>query len=690
MTTFDLAVAPGLSANLDDTMNLLGTVAVVVRHEKCAFLSDAAQELLGIQGPSKDLKFETLFDPADRERVSAALRSDEPHEAIEIEVSLSNGYQIVELNVRRFSTGPDVLVMFRDVTSERAGQLTLLYSAGRHRAVLEGLREGVLILSDEGVVTEANHAALNIFARLTLLSPMKRSHVALLAGASLDGRLLHEDELPTTRALKLGHSTSDQILRLDGMRGPRWLSISCRPIDLVNGPQGAAVSVHDVTAHTVATNDLAYLAHHDPLTGLFNRTRLRMEMQLAFANRRVADKMTVLIIDLDGFKDVNDSQGHAAGDLVLTEIGRRLKNTCRQTDLVARLGGDEFAVLVLPGSNPTELAARLIDAVSAPIELDGSPVSVGASIGIATSDDGTEIDHLLMCADTAMYVSKRLGKGMATHFQEVMLDRVARRAELRSALELAIATNGFTLAFQPKVRLDTRTVVGFEALLRWTQPDGVIVSPADFVPVAEETGQIVPIGRWVLASAIRQLVDWQQRFDRPELTMAINVSARQLTDATFIDDIHDVLESTGVEPKTVTLELTETMLIADPRVVADALAQIRILGVLIAIDDYGSGNASISYLRHFAVDILKVDRSLVLALDDDPVAGQAVVRSITDLAASLQITTVAEGIEREDQLVTLKALGCDEGQGFLLAKPLLVGDVELFLDGAALESLASL
>ena len=235
-------------------------------------------------------------------------------------------------------------------------------------------------------------------------------------------------------------------------------------------------------------------------------------------------------------------------------------------------------------------------------------------------------------------------------------------------------------AYQPKLRLDDRSIVGFEALLRWNRPDGAeAMSPADFVPTAEETGQIVPIGRWVMEQAVAQLALWQTQFNRPDLTMAVNVSARQLTDSTFVDDVARVLAATPIIGKTLTLELTETMLIADPRVVAEALAQLHQFGLLVAIDDYGTGNASISYLRNFAVDMLKVDRSLVLALDEDPLAGRAMVKSITDLAASLHLTTVVEGIEREDLIATLQELGCQEGQGFHLAMPLNIADVEAYL-----------
>jgi diguanylate cyclase (GGDEF)-like protein len=662
---------------------------IALGHNNILAMSATAQELLDLPLNATRAAFFESFACEDRPAIQRALSRLPINKTTEIDVSMPNGYQRCELKIRCVSDAstasgaPTHIIEIQDVTSDLAAQLTVLYSASRHRAVLEGLREGVVIIDHKGRVTEANRAAAMIFARIDQLPMVGRMHADILRGATVEGRVLEDRELPTFRALFDSAATSDVILRLEGSRGPRWLSFSCQPIDVMTGANGAVLSVHDVTAQTLAENDLAYLAHHDPLTGLFNRARLRIEMQVALAQRRATDNMTVLVLDLDGFKDINDSHGHSAGDEVLVEIAHRLRNSCRQNDRVARLGGDEFAVLLgLDNGDASEFASRLITSISAPISIGDSSVSLGASIGIANSTGELDTEYLLMCADTAMVASKRYGKGISTVFRDDMLDRVLRRAELRSSLESAIENDEFTLVYQPKMRLHDRFVVGFEALLRWTTPAGEAMSPADFVPIAEETGQIVPIGRWVLQEAAEQLVQWQAQYERPDLTMAINVSARQLTDSTFADDLGRVLSATRVDPKTITLELTETMLIADPRVVAEALATLRAYGVLIAIDDYGSGNASISYLRNFTIDVLKVDRSLVLALDDDPLAGQAVVRSITDLAASLQLTTVVEGIERQDQLDVLQSLGCEEGQGFFLAMPLVVADVDRYLNGS--------
>jgi diguanylate cyclase (GGDEF)-like protein len=641
-----------------------------------------AEQLLGETGHVGAL-FATAFGMSDQGRLAKRLNGLAASASTDLELALGD-YRTLDVRVRRtrHSIGQvfDVVTL-RDVTSENAGQLTVLYSSSRHRAVLDGLREGVVIFDEHGTVVEANRAASFIFANIGFANVVGMLHTELLNTASVGGRILEAAELPTSSAILRNEASSDLVLRIDGVHGPRWISISCRPIDLVVGPQGAALSIQDVTAYTMAESDLAFLAHHDPLTGLMNRTRLRIELELALA-RAVVEPVSVLMIDLDGFKNVNDSQGHSAGDQVLIEVAHRLQKATRPSDRVARLGGDEFAVLLGPQTDAVAMAKRLIEAISEPIVVGDMKETVGASIGVSSALFGeATVDQVLAYADTAMYTAKKGGKGAAAVFKPQMLEEVLRRTELRAALDRAIGGNEFTLVFQPNIRLADRTIVGFEALLRWSSRNGEILAPSEFIPVAEDTGQIVAIGRWVLEEAIDQLATWQKEFDRPDLSMAVNVSARQMIDGSFVSDVARVLAITGVKPWTVVLELTETMLINDPRVVADTLIQLRKLGVLIAIDDYGSGNASISYLRNFAVDVLKVDRSLVLALDEDPKAGQAMVRSITDLASSLQLTTIAEGIEREDQLEMLTSLGCDEGQGFHLAIPLTADQAYEFLEG---------
>jgi diguanylate cyclase (GGDEF)-like protein len=668
-------------------VDLLDPACAVLDGDVVVASNVAALELLGDFGIVGN-KFGLAFPEIDQVELAKRRGSLKPGQSVDLEMSFGDGFRSLEARIRQTAITDKTydVVTLRDVTSENAGHLTVLYSSSRHRAVLDGLREGVVIFDELGNVVETNRAASFIFANIGYTSIVGMSHGEVLKTASVGGRALSQDELPTTGAFSRGESSTDFVLRIDGIHGPRWISVSCRPIDLMVGPQGATLSVQDVTAHTMAESDLAFLAHHDPLTGLMNRSRLRIEMELALA-RAVHEPINVLMIDLDGFKDVNDSQGHSAGDQVLIEIAHRLQRATRPSDRVARLGGDEFAVLLGPNTDAVAMANRLIEAISQPIVVGDMRETVGASIGISSAMSGeANVDQVLAYADTAMYTVKRSGKGAAALFQPQMMEQVLRRTELRAAMDRAIGGQEFTLAYQPNLRLSDRMIVGFEALLRWSSEAGEVLSPSEFIPIAEDTGQIVTIGRWVLEEAVEQLAKWQTELNRPDLSMAINVSARQLIDGSFVADVARVLAFSGVNPATVMLELTETMLINDPRVVADTLVQLRKLGVLIAIDDYGSGNASISYLRNFAVDVLKVDRSLVLAMDEDPRAGQAMVRSITDLAASLNLTTIAEGIEREDQLQMLTSLGCDEGQGFHLAVPLTADEAFAFLQGEGRES----
>ncbi|MFN0092839.1 MAG: putative bifunctional diguanylate cyclase/phosphodiesterase [Acidimicrobiales bacterium] len=414
------------------------------------------------------------------------------------------------------------------------------------------------------------------------------------------------------------------------------------------------------------------LASFDSLTGLANRAQFTAGLGDAVAS---GSPLAVLLFDLDGFKEINDSLGHAAGDRVLVEVGRRLTPLAAAPgDLVARLGGDEFAVLlggVAEVAAAEAVAARAILDLQTPIDLDGLAIGVGASVGVALSSaalDGPP--GLLRAADIAMYAAKQQGRGRAVSYEAAMGERARRRLELRSELEAALAGGQLGLHYQPKFRLVDGALEGFEALLRWHHPTRGWVSPAEFIPAAEESNQIIAIGRWVLDQAARQLALWPRPPGAAPLEMAVNLSPRQLVDPNLVADVAAVLAAAGVEPGQICLEITEGVLVANPTAAAAVLDELKGLGVRLAIDDYGSGNASIAYLRRFAVDQLKIDRSLVEALAGDDGANRAFVRSITDLAEILGLHTVGEGIETEQQRAELERLGCHSGQGFLLARPL--------------------
>ena len=421
-------------------------------------------------------------------------------------------------------------------------------------------------------------------------------------------------------------------------------------------------------------------AYHDSITGLPNRALfLDLLRQALAAATSSGGEVTVLFIDLDHFKQVNDSLGHSAGDVLLAEVAQRLRACMRGMDTAARLGGDEFAVL-LQGSDTTaavDLAARIIRAVREPFWIAGRDVFIDASVGVASSRLApADAAELLSNADVAMYHVKKSGPGRTGVFEPYMHSAVLRRLELHSDLQHALALSELSLQFQPLVRLDTTEPVGVEALVRWTHPRRGKVSPADFVPIAEETGLIVELGRWVLWESAREVAAWQRVV--PALNLNVNVSARQIADRDFTSDVAEVLAATGLPPALVTLELTESVLMTDPDTVLPRLHHLKSLGVRLSIDDFGTGYSSLAYLCQFPVDELKIDRSFITGISSGG-TNLAIVRTITDLAHTLGLQTVAEGIEDNAQLQAVRRLGCDLGQGFHLAPPLDPGAVCAFL-----------
>jgi diguanylate cyclase (GGDEF)-like protein len=424
-----------------------------------------------------------------------------------------------------------------------------------------------------------------------------------------------------------------------------------------------------------AQEALAHQAHHDPLTGLPNRSLFldRLDHALSRLGRR-SGRLAVLFMDLDGFKVINDSLGHDAGDRLLIGLAERLGDTVREADTVARFGGDEFAILCTDLDDETTavlLAERIAEELAHPfpMEEEGEYV-VSASIGIAVASPDlapTTAADLLRDADLAMYRAKERGAGHAI-FDTSMHAAANERLALGTALRRAVDSQEFRLHFQPQVALDGEgAVIGVEALVRWEHPERGLVPPGEFVPVAESTGLIVPIGSWVLQAACEQLGIWQ-RDGRPDLTMCVNVSARQLADPTIVGLVERVLDTTGVTPATLCLEITESVLMEDLDHVAATLDRLKALGVSLSVDDFGTGYSSLAYLRRLPADFLKIDKSFVDDLGTSDTAA-AIVRTIVDLAHSLGLGVVAEGVETEVQADALTALGCDQAQGFLFARP---------------------
>jgi diguanylate cyclase (GGDEF)-like protein/PAS domain S-box-containing protein len=461
------------------------------------------------------------------------------------------------------------------------------------------------------------------------------------------------------------------LIRRDGVEAA--IEDSTAPIhDRRGAVTGAVMVFHDVSMARAMTCKMTHLAQHDGLTDLPNRVllndRLREAIILSSRHQR---KLSVLFLDLDRFKHINDSLGHVVGDRLLQSVARRLFACVRSSDTVGRQGGDEFVVLlweVRRAEDAAVTAAKILETLRKPHFIDEHELYISASIGIVTyPDDGTDVETLMKKADLAMYHAKETGRDSYQFFKPVMNARAIERQSLEDSLRYAIERRELVLHYQPKINLATGGIIGAEALIRWRHPRRGLVPPAQFVPIAEDCGLIVPIGRWVLREACRQARAWQTA-GLPRLGVAINVSAMELRAAGFVAGVREALKETGLEPRYLELELTETVLIEDSRSVAEVLKELKSIGVLLALDDFGTGYSSLSHLKRFPIDALKIDQSFVrdLTADEDD-AG--IVTAVIAMGKSLHMRVVAEGVETREQLQILQQHGCPQGQGYYFCRP---------------------
>ena len=435
-------------------------------------------------------------------------------------------------------------------------------------------------------------------------------------------------------------------------------------------PSGEADSIItlavDMTEQKQAEAQIARLAHYDPLTGLANRALFTAEAERVLSRiQRSHGRIALMCLDLDRFKAVNDTLGHMAGDQLLAEVARRLKRCARKGDVIARMGGDEFAIIqdIHHADDARHLASRIVDAMKAPFTINGARVEVGVSIGVALApDDGLDGNNLLSRADMAMYRAKADGQGWCV-YQPEMDEELHRRMALEQDLRGALKKGELELFFQPLLDLGSGSVVSFETLLRWRHPVRGLVSPLDFIPLAEETGLIVPIGEWVLKAACRAAAAWPA-----DWRVAVNISPVQFRNKSLVNLVKKALKSSGLNARRLELEITESVILSDVKHNLQVLNDIRALGVRIAMDDFGTGYSSLSYLRTFPFDKIKIDRSFIRDLTQDKNAF-SIVRAITDMAQSLGVRITAEGVETEAQMEALKLLNCHEAQGFLIGRP---------------------
>ncbi len=481
------------------------------------------------------------------------------------------------------------------------------------------------------------------------------------------------------------------LVRRDG--GEIGIENTVTPIhDQDGGVTGAVVAFHDVSVARARSLEMSRLAQHDSLTDLPNRMlfndRLTQAISLAV---RQGKQLAVMFVDLDHFKKINDSLGHGMGDKLLQSVAGRLVGCVRRTDTVSRLGGDEFVVLlsqVEHGEDAAFSARKILRALALPHTIDGKSLDVSVSIGVSTyPNDGPDAESLMNKADTAMYEAKQIGRNNFQFFRRDMHARLADRQLLEADLRYALGRNEFLLHYQPKYNLRTKQITGVEALIRWAHPTRGIVPPGQFVPIAEDCGLILPIGRWVLLEACRQARLWNDA-GLGVVPIAVNVSASEFADKDFISGVRAVLIATGVEPANLELELTESVLMQDAESTVRTLGALKTMGVRLAIDDFGTGYSSFTYLRRFPVDALKLHQSFVQEITADP-GDATIVSAMINIGKSLKQRVIAEGVETRAQLNFLQHHGCNEGQGYYFSRPVVAEKAEKLIEAALREAVVN-
>jgi diguanylate cyclase (GGDEF)-like protein len=506
-------------------------------------------------------------------------------------------------------------------------------------------------------------------------------------------RVLAEEE--ESWANPVGRRTKVEY-RMIGRDGEiRWVSDEAAVFSPADGsPPHWSGFLTDITEGKALREQLQHQAFHDPLTGLANRALFvdRVEHALARSDRR-RDSLAVLFLDLDDFKTVNDGMGHDAGDALLIAVAETIRACLRPMDTASRLGGDEFAILIedlADVADAADVAQRIREAVAQPFQVQGREIYTNASVGIAQPVSSRDrAATLLRNADSAMYAAKRNGKGRCEMYAPLMHAEAVQRLELNAEIRSGLALGEFIVHYQPTVRLVDGSISGFEALVRWNHPQRGLVSPVEFIPTAEETGQIVELGRMVLTEACRQARAWNAAYPRvPGLTMSVNVSPRQFRDPSLGRIVQAALAAADLDPTHLIIEITESVLMEDSEANLERLHELKALGIGLAIDDFGTGYSSLSYLRRLPVDILKVDKSFIDGIADSTDA-LALASAIFRMGKTLRLSTVAEGVEHASQAANLLGIGCDVAQGFHYARPMAAREMGDFLRQSGSKRLAS-
>ena len=528
------------------------------------------------------------------------------------------------------------------------------------RGVLDNLSQGVLLLDSELRVVFCNQRYLEMYNVPQELAKPRCVIFDWFKDSS--GELTADNYRDYITKLTEGFSGRTAFVKLANLADGRTVSIMGKP---VAGEQWLTTH-EDVSERERAQERIVHMARHDGLTGLPNRLLLRERLEHELKRVKRGDCLAVMCLDLDLFKSVNDTLGHPIGDELLKRVADRLRGCTREPDTVARLGGDEFAIIMTQLQKPsdaTSLARRVQESMSKPYQIDGHQIVSSISMGISVApDDGMDPDILIKNADLALYGAKGDGRGTYRFFENEMDSRMKARRGLEMDLRNALTNEEFELYYQPLVSLKTNEITALEALLRWNHPHRGLVSPADFIPIAEETGLIIAIGEWVLAAACKEAMNWPDH-----VKVAVNVSPAQLKNRNFLLTVQTAMSNAGLSASRLQLEITETVLMQNITATLDTLHALRKLGVQIAMDDFGTGYSSLSYLRSFPFDKIKIDRSFIqdLANGKEPLA---IVHAVADLANCLNMASTAEGVETQQQLDALQLIGCTEMQGYLFSR----------------------
>ena len=539
------------------------------------------------------------------------------------------------------------------------------------QTVLNNMSQGVLMFDSETRLTFCNQRYVELYGLSSdIVKP--GCHLRDLLQHRIDLGNFSGDPDEYVARLKNGIADGKTFNQIVNLPDGRAFSVVNKPIT-----GGGWLATHeDVTERQRSEDRIAHMARHDALTDLPNRMLLLEQLNHEIKRVKRGECLAVLCLDLDQFKSVNDALGHHIGDELLKLVGERLRGCTRELDVVARMGGDEFAIIMTQmeqAADAATLSKRIRDSVIKPYQIEGHQIVTDISIGISVAPmDAVESNELLRNADMALYDAKADGRGTFRFFEPEMNTRMKARRELEMDLRKALATEQFELHYQPLVVLESNEVNGFEALLRWNHPTRGLVSPADFIPIAEETGLIVPLGEWVLKAACNEAVDWPDH-----IKVAVNLSPAQLNCRNLVNMVTSALNETGMPPHKLQLEITETVLLQNTFTTLATLHELRKMGVQIALDDFGTGYSSLSYLRSFPFDKIKIDRSFIQDLSNgaEPLA---IVNAVAGLAKILNMTSTAEGVETQQQMEMLQSIGCTEMQGYLFSHARPANEIRQF------------